>query len=124
MDERDARDPLKDLEKRLEQARRSSKPASENQGGEGSFGNALAQGLRIGLELVVAIVVGVGIGWAIDSWLGTRPVGMIVFFFLGVAAGMVNVYRTVAGMGMAVGYRRRGESGRENGKDDGSDDED
>ena len=33
---------------------------------------------------------------------------MIVMFFLGVAAGMLNVWRAVSGMGMAVGYRRRG----------------
>ncbi len=40
-----------------------------------------------------------------DKWLGTRPWGMVVFFFLGVAAGMLNVYRAVAGMGGAVGFR-------------------
>lgn len=62
--------------------------------------------LRIGLELVVAVVVSTVIGWALDAWLGTRPWLTIVFFFLGVGAGMVNVWRAVMGMGMAVGYRR------------------
>jgi ATP synthase protein I len=33
---------------------------------------------------------------------------MIGFFFLGVAAGLVNVYRAITGMGMAIGYRRAG----------------
>ena len=31
---------------------------------------------------------------------------MVVFFFLGVAAGMLNVYRAVAGLGGAVGFRK------------------
>jgi ATP synthase protein I len=66
----------------------------------------LGLGLRIGIELVVAIVVATGLGWAIDQWLGTRPWGMIVLFFLGVAAGMLNVYRAVTGISGPVGYRK------------------
>jgi hypothetical protein len=31
---------------------------------------------------------------------------MIVFFFLGAGAGMLNVYRTVTGIGHAVGYEK------------------
>jgi ATP synthase protein I len=65
----------------------------------------LGLGLRIGIELVVAIVVATGLGWAIDRWFGTRPWGMIVLFFLGVAAGMLNVYRAVTGISAPVGYR-------------------
>ena len=66
-------------------------------------------GLRIGIELVVAIGVATALGWAIDHWLGTRPWGIIVLFFLGVAAGMLNVYRAVTGISTPVGYRRPGE---------------
>ncbi len=32
---------------------------------------------------------------------------MVVFFFLGVAAGMLNVYRAVMGLGGAVGFRQK-----------------
>lgn len=71
----------------------------------------LGLGLRIGIELVVAIGVATGLGWAIDRWLGTRPWGIIVLFFLGVAAGMLNVYRAVSGISTPVGYRRPGEDG-------------
>jgi ATP synthase protein I len=63
-------------------------------------------GVRIGIELVVAIVVSTGLGWGIDRWFGTRPWGMIVLFFLGVAAGMLNVYRAVTGISGPVGYGR------------------
>lgn len=55
---------------------------------------------------MVAVAVGVAIGWALDRWFGTRPWGVIVFLFLGVGAGMLNVYRAVTGLGRAVGYRR------------------
>jgi ATP synthase protein I len=68
----------------------------------------LGLGFRIGIELVVAVAVATGLGWAIDHWLGNRvPWAMIVLFFLGVAAGMLNVYRAVTGIGGAAGYRRR-----------------
>lgn len=110
MDERDTQDPLRDLEERLDKAHRGrDRPAvtpPPDGSGAGDSRSALGLAFRIGLELVVAVVVGVAIGWAFDRWLGTRPWGMIVFLFLGIGAGMVNVYRAVTGMGMAVGYRR------------------
>jgi ATP synthase protein I len=70
-----------------------------------SMQQGLSLGLRIGVELVAAIVVSTGLGWAIDRWFGTRPWGMIVLFFLGVAAGMLNVYRAVTGVRGPMGYR-------------------
>jgi ATP synthase protein I len=124
MDERDTQDPLRDLEQRLDKARRGRKQeASGANAGPGISGSALSLALRIGTELVVAIVVATAIGWACDRWLGTRPWGMIVFFFLGVAAGMMNVWRAVAGMGMAVGYRQTPAAERDKNVD-WSDDED
>ncbi|GIS17986.1 MAG: hypothetical protein CM15mP119_3900 [Alphaproteobacteria bacterium] len=48
---------------------------------------------RVTTELVAGVVVGTFIGWAIDSWLGTTPTLMVVFFFIGSAAGMMNVWR-------------------------------
>ena len=123
MDDRDAQDPLRALGERLDKARRERPAASRAEGGGAVRGNALGQGLRIGAELVVAIAVGVGLGWLFDHGLGTKPVGMIVGFFVGVAAGMWNVYRTVAGMGMAMGVRRPGQPGAKD-AEDWSDDED
>ena len=109
MDEREKVDPLRELGERLDKARRARAP--EHTPPQEGARAALAVSLRVGLELVVAIVVAVFIGWAMDKWLGTRPWGIIGFFFLGVAAGMVNVYRTVTGMGMAMGYRRDRQAG-------------
>jgi ATP synthase protein I len=83
-------------------------------------------GFRIGLELVVAVFVGVALGWACDRWLGTRPWGLLVFLFLGIGAGMTNVYRVVKGLGMTVGYKGDAPKGAKpgNGKGDWDDDED
>ncbi|HXY99212.1 MAG TPA: AtpZ/AtpI family protein [Stellaceae bacterium] len=109
MDERDALQPLRDLGQRLDRVRseRQRSASGISQGGAGVSQSTLGLALRIGVELVVAVIVGAAIGWAFDRWLGTRPWGMIVGFFLGVAAGMLNVWRAVAGMGMAMGYRRQ-----------------
>jgi ATP synthase protein I len=108
MDERDTRDPLRDLDERLDKARRGRNrpaPGTPSDSGVSDARVALSFGLRIGLELVVAVAVGVAIGWAFDRWLGTRPWAMLLFLFLGIGAGMLNVYRAVSGMGMAMGYK-------------------
>ena len=58
---------------------------------KGSFiGNAF----KLGTELVAAAVVGTIIGFILDSWFDTKPWLIIIFFFLGAAAGMLNVIRT------------------------------
>src|SRR5215469_6180097 len=99
-------DALARLSAELDKARAQNveRPA----GGENNAGQqrALGIGFRIGIEFVVAIVVATGLGWAFDRALGTKPFAMIVMFFLGVAAGMLNVYRAITGKGAAVGFRR------------------
>ena len=69
--------------------------------------------MRVGVELVAALVVGVGIGLLLDRWLGTAPLFLVVFFFLGAGAGILNVYRAASGIGLAAGYARppRNETG-------------
>src|SRR4051794_22598913 len=59
--------------------------------------SAMARGFRLSTELVAGVLVGAGIGWLLDRWLGTSPLGMIVFLLLGFAAGVLNVMR-VAGV--------------------------
>lgn len=50
----------------------------------------------VGLMLVLSIVIGAGLGYLLDRWLGTSPWGFLVLFFVGVAAGIRGVYRTVS----------------------------
>ncbi len=68
-------------------------------------GQGLSLALRIGVELVAALIVGVGIGYLLDRWLGTTPWLLLVFFLLGSAAGIMNVFRVMNNLGGAVGYR-------------------
>jgi len=62
--------------------------------------------LRLGVDFVAGVVVGVGIGLLLDWWMGSSPAMLIVFVFLGAAAGTFNVFRTASGQGNAVGYRQ------------------
>ena len=55
--------------------------------------SAIARGFRLSTELVAGVLVGAGIGWLLDWWLGISPWGMIVFLLLGFAAGVLNVMR-------------------------------
>jgi ATP synthase protein I len=107
------------LEARLKEAESRRPPAAEP-GSERSKGLSFA--FRIGTELVAGIAVGAGLGWLLDRWLGTRPWLMIALFVLGAMAGMMNVYRSVAGLGHQVGYKpaRDSKRGGENGKKAGS----
>ena len=54
-------------------------------------------GLRVGIELVSALVVAVGIGWLLDRWLHTTPLFIAAFVLLGGAAGVLNVWRMMGG---------------------------
>jgi ATP synthase protein I len=70
-------------------------------------GAGLGFAVKIGVDIVAAIIVGVGIGLLLDHWLGTKPWLLIVFFILGAAAGMLNVFRAVSGYGYAAGYQHK-----------------
>ena len=53
------------------------------------MGNAF----KLGTELIAAVIVGTIIGFILDNWFDTKPWLIIIFFFLGAAAGMLNVIR-------------------------------
>src|ERR1700744_1805031 len=53
-------------------------------------------GLRVGIELVSALVVAVAIGYGLDRLFGTKPILTAVFVLLGGAAGVLNVWRVFA----------------------------
>ncbi len=107
MSDDESSEELEDLDKRLHQAREKShagKAPGFSSGKEEMSGYSMA--VRIGTELVAALIVGVGIGYFLDDWLDTKPWFLVVFFFLGSAAGILNVYRAASGLGMAVGYKQ------------------
>lgn len=91
-------DPLARLGERIDKARRARLQEGED-GRGGPPRGALGLGFRMAIEMAAALVVGLALGWVFDRLLGTRPWGLIVFFFLGIAAGMMNVFRTAMGVG-------------------------
>jgi ATP synthase protein I len=56
-------------------------------------------GLRVGIELVSALVVAVAIGYGLDQIFHTTPILTVVFVPLGGAAGIINLWRTFAPKG-------------------------
>lgn len=82
-----------DLDKRLDgvRAQQASKEPDYESAAVRSRG--MAYGLRMASELVGAVLVGGLIGYFLDQWLGTTPWLFLVFFFLGFAAGILNVLR-------------------------------
>ena len=53
----------------------------------------MGSAFKLGTELVSAVLVGTIIGFILDTWFGTKPWLIIVFFFLGSAAGILNVIK-------------------------------
>ena len=85
---------MKNLEKistRLEIAKKKIKNVQKNN--IGSNAASLGKALKISTELVAAVVVGSTIGFILDNWFDTKPLLTIFFFFMGVTAGILNVFR-------------------------------
>ncbi len=79
---------------RLEQVKARRAPQLENV----ARGSAFGQAFKIGIELVVGVLFGGFVGWALDGYLGTRPWLLVLFLVLGFAAGMLNLIRTAKRM--------------------------
>lgn len=100
-----------DFDARLRDARRRhGLDRSGGDGGDGYIGRGLGLGLRIAVEILAALLVGGGLGFAADRWLGTGPWLLLLGLVLGGGAAVVNVYRAVTGIGYAAGYGRPGRS--------------
>ena len=87
---------LKEISARLEIAKRNIK---KNQiKNKSSNVTSLGKALKISTELVAAVVVGTTLGFILDNWFDTRPWLTISFFFMGVAAGILNVFKSAKKM--------------------------
>ena len=56
-------------------------------------GSFMGGAFKLGTELVAAVAVGTIIGFILDNWFDTKPWLIIIFFFLGAVAGLLNVIR-------------------------------
>ena len=80
-----------DFKTRLKIAKSKIKKQLDNV--EGKKGSFMGNAFKLGTELVAAVVVGTIIGFILDTLFDTKPWLIIIFFFLGAAAGMLNVIR-------------------------------
>jgi len=98
------KDRLQDLDRRIDrmQEDRAEKARGPDRHGLPPGAGAILG--RVATELVAGVIVGTFIGWVLDRWFGTSPLFLVLLFFLGAAAGMLNVWRMVSGRGMAAGY--------------------
>lgn len=92
---------LDDLEKRLADAKAmretQNTPAPKNTGKE------MATGIRAFMEML-GVLLGSGImGYALDSFFGTRPTLLIIFVILGIVAAIFNLYKLSRNLGTAIG---------------------
>jgi ATP synthase protein I len=99
-DERKKSERLKERLKNLEHKLDLRESGHANLSDEESArrGSALSKAFQLAVELVAGVFVGGLIGWALDGWLGTSPLFLLVFLLLGIAAGFLNVIRAARAM--------------------------
>ena len=105
MPDADRKRDLDDLEARLKAAKaRHEPPPSQVAVG------ALARGTRHAVEIAATTIVGAGIGWALDRWLGTGPWLFILLLLLRVGAGFWNLVKAVNAEAEAVRKQAAGKT--------------
>jgi ATP synthase protein I len=87
---------LKEILTRLKIAKKNIRKVEEKK--EGSNAASLGKALKISTELVASVFVGATIGFLLDNWFDTKPLLTICFFFMGVAAGILNVFKSAKKM--------------------------
>ena len=87
---------LKEISARLKIAKKNIREVEQKE--VGSNAASLGKALKISTELVASVVVGSTIGFLLDNWFDTKPLLIICFFFMGVAAGILNVFKSAKKM--------------------------
>ena len=71
---------------------------------------SLGMALKLSTEMVAAVLVGTIIGYILDSWFDSKPWLIIIFFFVGAAAGITNVVRSAKLMQKNVNKKQKKEN--------------
>jgi len=87
---------LKEISTRLKIAKKKINKIEKKN--NGSNAASIGKALKISTEMVAAVVVGSTLGFLLDNWFDTKPLLTICFFFMGVAAGILNVFRSAKKM--------------------------
>ena len=87
------KDPLKT---RLEIAK--NKVSKKNLFDKKNNPSPIGTAFKLSTELVAAVAVGTIIGFIFDKTFGTKPWFILIFFFVGVIAGITNVIKSAKKM--------------------------
>ena len=87
-----SKDPFKT---RLEIAK---KKASNKESNKNPNPSPIGNAFKLSTELVAAVAVGTIIGFILDTTFGTKPWLILIFFFVGVTAGIMNVIKSAKRM--------------------------
>jgi len=87
---------FKEISTRLKIAKKNVRETEDKN--RGSNVTSVGKALKISTELVASVVVGSAIGFLLDNWFDTKPLLTICFFTMGVAAGILNVFRSAKRM--------------------------
>ena len=60
--------------------------------------SSIGSAFKMSTELISAVAVGTIIGFILDNTFGTKPWLILIFFFVGVAAGIINVIKSAKKM--------------------------
>ncbi len=89
MEEEDFKTRLKSAKNRAKSKYSESKEQSTS---------GMGHAFKMSTELVAAVAVGTIIGFILDNWFGTKPWLILIFFFVGVIAGIMNVIKSAKKM--------------------------
>lgn len=108
MEQGDKNSPAWDkLGARIEEVREETEPRKTSEAVEYQRGSNMAWTILI--ELCAALGIGLFIGYALDKWLGTSPLFILVCAFLGIGGGFLNAYRAATGKPNTVGFKKEEE---------------
>jgi len=88
-----SKDPFKT---RLEIAKK--KVSNRNLDNKKHNPSSIGTAFKLSSELVAAVAVGAIIGFILDNTFGTKPWLILIFFFVGVIAGITNVIKSAKNM--------------------------
>jgi len=88
--------PRNQFKTRLEIAK--NKILKKNRISKQSSSSNIGAAFKLSTEMVAAVIVGTIIGFILDNWFGTKPWLILIFFFVGAIAGILNVIRSAKNM--------------------------
>ena len=94
-------DDINEFEKRISRFKTKQKKSAQSSK-QSNASRAVANAFRIGTEFIAAVFAGLCFGYALDKFLGTKVIFMLVFSVFGCMAGMLNVYRSAKEMDKSI----------------------